>query len=174
MSGGHRSMWRDRGPAPGLRIREALAAERLFVIRLSAQAFRPFGAYAGVIGGWFDSGEAWTQVAILGGRLVAFSMCARIPPTLGPPRGTELLAIAVAREARRCGVGRRLLRRTQVVVRENGADTLWLHTAVENLPARCLFEEEGFRLVELKHGFYPRGQDAVLMVKALPGAVPPG
>ncbi len=171
MSGGygeHRRMCRERGPAPGLRIREALPVERLFVMRLSARAFRPFGAYAGVIGGWFDSGEAWTEVALLGGRLVAFSMCARIPPALGPPRGTELLAIAVDRAARRCGVGRCLLRRTQVTVRENGADALWLHTAVENLAARRLFEEEGFRMVELKHGFYPRGQDAVLMVKGLP------
>ncbi|MFO7783611.1 MAG: GNAT family N-acetyltransferase [Thermodesulfobacteriota bacterium] len=47
------------------------------------------------------------------------------------------------------------------------ADLILLHTATDNRAARSLFESEGFRAVRIRPGFYPRSQDAVLMVKDL-------
>ncbi len=46
-------------------------------------------------------------------------------------------------------------------------DTLTLCTAVENKRARELFRKHGFIRWDLKKGYYPRGQDAVVMYKVI-------
>lgn len=160
---------RPGSPAPRIRIREAGPADRTFVTRLSARAFRRFGSYAKVIQDWLDSGAALTLLALSGGRPAGFAMTARIPPDPVSPPETEILAIAVDPEVHRCGIGRLLLNGVAAEAREFGATVLRLHTATDNLPARALFEREGFRAVGIERRFYPRGQDALLMVKALKG-----
>ena len=162
-------------PHPGfLRIvvREALPDENLFLERLSGRAFAPYGSYADVIRNWFDSGEAVTLIALAEGRPAGFAMAARIHAEPGSNGGTELLAIAVHAGQRRAGIGRALLRRIEEETRRGGAGVMWLHTAVSNRAARCLFEDEGYRIVRLRQVFYPRGQDALLMAKRLPGEAP--
>jgi ribosomal-protein-alanine N-acetyltransferase len=149
-------------------VREAGPADRLFITRLSGRAFRRFGSYAGIIQEWLDSGEALTLVALSGGRAVGFAMAAWIPPPLTAPGETEILAIAVAPEARRSGIGRLLLRGVETAVRVAGAGVIRLHTAMDNLPARALFEREGFQILGLERRFYPHGQDALLMIKETP------
>ena len=150
-----------------MRIREARPADRAFVIRLSAHAFRRFGSYAKVIPDWLDSGAALTLLAISGGRPAGFAMTARIPPEPTSFPETELLAIAVDPERHRRGMGRRLLREIEAEARGSGTGLLSLHTATDNLSARALFEGEGFRVAGVERRFYPRGQDALLMIKVL-------
>jgi ribosomal protein S18 acetylase RimI-like enzyme len=53
----------------------------------------------------------------------------------------------------------------QTTAQKTGVETLVLHTAIDNLPGRTLFKKHGFVLLETKGGFYPRGQDAVMMYK---------
>ncbi len=154
-------------PASRLRIREARPADRAFVIRLSAHAFRRFGAYAKVIRDWLDSGAALILLALSGDRPAGFAMTARIPPYPDSLPETELLAIAVDPELHRCGIGRRLLREIEAEVRKSGGGLLRLHTATGNLFARALFEDEGFRVAGVERRFYPRGQNALLMIKVL-------
>lgn len=156
-------------PSGRLRVREARPAERAFVTRLSARAFRRFGSYAKVIRDWLDSGAALTLLALFEGRPAGFAMTAGVPPDLIAPPETEILAIAVEPEVRRAGIGRLLLRETEAAAREAGAGVIRLHAATGNLPARALFEGEGFRILGVEHRFYPRGQDAFLMIKALRG-----
>ena len=49
--------------------------------------------------------------------------------------------------------------------RKGQADTIVLHTAVDNISAQRLFEKFGFFALETKAGFYPEGQDAIMMSK---------
>ncbi len=153
----------------GVQIRAVRPEENAFLERLSAQAFRPFGAYAGTIRGWADSGETLALLALVQGRPAGFAMASRVRPLDASPIETELLAIAVTPKEQRMGIGRLLLRRIQEETLKNDADLLFLHTATENLAARALFEAEGFRTVRLRPAFYPRGQDALLMIKDLRG-----
>jgi len=154
-------------PAPHLRIREVRPADRSFVVRLSARTFRRFGSYAKVIRDWLDSGAAPTLLAISEGRSAGFAMTARIPPAPTSLPETEILAIAVDPDLHRRGIGRLLLREIEAKARKSGGGLLRLHTATDNLPGRALFEGEGFRVAGVERRFYPRGQDALLMIKAL-------
>jgi ribosomal-protein-alanine N-acetyltransferase len=155
-----------------IHVREARPADRVFISRLSGLAFRRFGAYAGIIRDWLDSGAAMTLLALSGDRPVGFAMAARIPPPLTAPGETEILAIAVDPGVRRSGIGRLLLRRLETAAREAGAGVIRLHTAAGNLQARALFEGEGYQVLGLERCFYPRGQDAVLMAKEMPPGPP--
>jgi len=44
---------------------------------------------------------------------------------------------------------------------------LYLHTAADNVDAKALFSVSGFKAAETSEGFYPQGQDAVMMYKVL-------
>jgi ribosomal protein S18 acetylase RimI-like enzyme len=46
-------------------------------------------------------------------------------------------------------------------------ETVLLHTAIENKRARELFEYHGFTALNIKKGFYPNGQQAVMMSRTL-------
>jgi len=107
-------------------------------------------------------------IAKISGQSAGFAMTERFSARSDPPRGAELLAIAVDPAARRRGAGRALLRRIEAMVHDQGAERMWLHTATDNHTARNLFECSGYRTVRLKRAFYPKGQDALLMVKQLP------
>lgn len=154
---------------PGIQIRAVRPDENVFLERLSEQVFRPFGSYGRAIREWFDSGEALSLLALVHGRPAGFAMTSRVRPLEASTGGTELLAIAVTPKERRAGIGRLLLRRIQEEARKHDADLILLHTATDNLAARDLFEKEGFRTIRIRPVFYPRGQDALLMVKDLGG-----
>jgi ribosomal protein S18 acetylase RimI-like enzyme len=44
-----------------------------------------------------------------------------------------------------------------------------LHTGTDNLGAQALFSRSGYTPCEIKQRFYPAGQDAVMMSKAILG-----
>ena len=158
--------------SPRMDIREARPAESRFIERLSGRVFQPYGTYARMIRGWIDSGQALALISLIEGHPAGFAMTARLSPETNAPGGTELLAIAVHPKRRRCGIGRMLLQRIEEEMRGQGAEVMWLHTATVNRSARRLFEGKGYRIVQLKHQFYPRGQDALLMAKRLVAGLP--
>lgn len=153
-------------------IRHARSSDAWFIHRLSEVAFQAYGSYGDIIRGWLDSGQAISLIAQICGRPAGFAMMERIPARSDPPRGAELLAIAVDPADRRRGAGRALLRRIETLVHGQGAERIWLHTATDNHSARNLFERSGYRSVRLKRAFYPNGQDALLMVKQLQNPPP--
>jgi len=83
----------------------------------------------------------------------------------------ELLTLAVAPEARRRGLGRKLLARFQYQASLRGAERAFLEVSAENVPAIALYESTGFARVGRRRGYYqtPSGQriDALVLARDL-------
>jgi ribosomal-protein-alanine acetyltransferase len=96
----------------------------------------------------------------------------------GPPLGyalgwwvideLELLALGVLPAARRRGVGRRLLEHVLALSRASGGRRVLLEVARSNTGARRLYESAGFRLLDVRPGYYhATGDDALVMERLL-------
>lgn len=78
----------------------------------------------------------------------------------------ELLALAVAPGARRCGLGRALLAAALCESERLGAASLMLEVSAENAPARALYDRAGFTEIGRRRGYYfvnNRRVDALLL-----------
>jgi len=148
-------------------IRPAKQSDKDFLVRLSGEVFSIYGPYRGTVSRWFESGVTTTLISMAEGMPVGFVMIGALPgDRLGETRA-EVLAIAVTPEFQQRGIGDELLQFAQRKVEELGEPRLFLHTAKENLAAMKLFLRNGYRSVEIKKGFYPSGQDALMMVNEL-------
>lgn len=83
----------------------------------------------------------------------------------------ELLTLAVAPEARRRGLGRKLVARFVYQARLRGAEAAFLEVAEDNAAARALYARCGFAESGRRRGYYrkPDGGavDAVVMLRGL-------
>ena len=83
----------------------------------------------------------------------------------------ELLTLAVAPEARRRGLGRKLVARFLYQARLRGAVTAFLEVADTNTGARALYAASGFAESGRRKGYYRDGNgaavDAVVMSRTL-------
>ena len=138
-----------------------------FIQTLSRQVFVQYGPYDKTLPRWYLADMAITFLAIMENEPVGFAMLGRAFYDIPLSRSHELLAIAIAPEVQGQGIGGLLLNKIISNARKQQADTLLLHTARENLPAQKLFTQHGFAVAETKTGFYPEGQDAVMMVRHL-------
>lgn len=152
--------YRDR-----VTVRPARAADVDYIRSLSKKVFQQYGPYENMLARWFESGIAVTLLALMEKRPVGFAMLGRLERRRYPPGVSELLAIAVEPAKWKLGIGGLLMREIQRDAKDLKVETLVLHTAVENLPGRKLFEKYGFTPFEVKKNFYPEGQDALMMYK---------
>lgn len=148
-------------------IRRARLSDMGFIGRLSEKVFRVYGPYGNLLPAWFESGLTITLVAVEKAAPIGFAMMGRIFEGPEKENPCELLAIAVEPCMHRRGVGGMLLRSIEKEAGKLGEPILFLHTAVDNLPARDLFKKHHFITVSLKRRFYSAGQDAVMMLKTL-------
>lgn len=83
----------------------------------------------------------------------------------------ELLTIATAPEARRQGVGRRLMQAFEAEAKGRGVALAHLEVAADNLPALALYQAQGWVETGRRAGYYPRSDgspaDALMMQKTL-------
>jgi ribosomal-protein-alanine N-acetyltransferase len=80
----------------------------------------------------------------------------------------ELLAVGVLPEARRRGVGRRLLEHVLAAARASGGRRVLLEVARGNTAARRLYEGAGFRVLDVRRAYYrATGDDALVMEHTL-------
>ncbi len=86
----------------------------------------------------------------------------------------ELLTIAVAPEARRLGLGRKLFARFLYQAQLRGADRAFLEVKADNAPALALYESAGFSPAGRRRGYYqePDGSrtDALVLARDLAAA----
>ena len=68
----------------------------------------------------------------------------------------EILTLGVRPCARRCGLGRRLLRAAEDWARERGAETMFLEVADDNTPAILLYAGAGYVQMATRSGYYLR------------------
>jgi ribosomal-protein-alanine N-acetyltransferase len=88
----------------------------------------------------------------------------------------ELLTLATAPEARRRGLGRRLVARFLYQARLRGAGAAFLEVAADNAPALGLYTAAGFAPAGRRPGYYlsPQGQavDALVLRRVLRDRAP--
>lgn len=84
----------------------------------------------------------------------------------------EILTLAVAPEARRRGLGRKLVMRFLYQARLRGADRAFLEVSAENAQAMALYLSTGFVPAGVRRGYYqtPEGQriDAKVLARDFP------
>jgi ribosomal-protein-alanine N-acetyltransferase len=83
---------------------------------------------------------------------------------------SHLLNLCVREESRSCGVGRKMLRHLISIARRHDADILFLEVRVSNLPARKLYENEGFNELGTRRAYYPLDEgreDALILARTL-------
>src|SRR5207249_1290870 len=100
------------------------------------------------------------------GRIVAYGVL-----LLGAGEA-QLLNLSVVPDARREGLGRRLLRRFLFDAARSGAEQFFLEVRASNATAIALYESEGFMRVARRVHYYPAGtdgwrEDALVMRRAL-------
>ena len=150
-------------------IRLTKASDVDFIGELSGKVFNIYGPYDQLVPQWFESDFTMTIIAIMAEKPVGFAMIGQVSKELNLPDITELMAIAVKPKKQKMGIGTMLVREMEKRAAELNIQRIFLHTAVENLPAQSLFAECGYQKGGIKSGFYPAGQDAVLMSKSLEG-----
>ena len=155
-----------------IRIEAARAADIDFVERLSGRAFRKYGSYQKVIAQWFQSEMTETVIGHMDRRPVGFAMIGILRDETSAQNICELLAIAVKPTKQHKGIGQKLLRAAEKKASGWQVERVFLHTAKDNTAARDLFTRNGYIPSELKAHFYPEGQDALVMSKAIHSDLP--
>jgi [ribosomal protein S18]-alanine N-acetyltransferase len=142
-------------------IRQYEAADEDFVARLAQEAFGEYTAQP-VTHTLSMTRTLTTLIALRGKRRIGF-----FSADLGRGETANLQAIAVVESERGRGVGRRLIQEFEQLARRRGARRLSLSTADSNVAALDLFLKRGFKLERRRARFYPRGQNACILVKEL-------
>jgi ribosomal protein S18 acetylase RimI-like enzyme len=150
-----------------VRIRQGAGPDVFFIEDLSRKVFHVYGPYDETIPRWFQAQATITLVAVMNRRPVGFAMAGRLPEGACDHSGLELLAIAVEPQEQRLGIGEMLTKEIEKALLRLKVRRWFLHTAKDNLPARRLFTRCGYLVCGLREGFYPSGQDALLMMRDL-------
>ncbi len=83
----------------------------------------------------------------------------------------HIITIDVVAAARRSGVGSALLRAAEDRLRERGATTVALETAVNNAAAIRFYKQKGYFVERTARGYYSNHLDALVMARSLEGDV---
>jgi ribosomal protein S18 acetylase RimI-like enzyme len=149
-------------------LRPGTGHDQPFIRTLAADAFATYGDYAPLLLDWFATPGVEAVIAEEDARPLGLVLLAFLADPESPGLWVaDVLAIAVAEDARHRGFGRRLL--AAAVARAVEASRRWpvravrLSVAEDNAPARALFEGAGFHYAGREERFYPRGQRALHM-----------
>jgi ribosomal protein S18 acetylase RimI-like enzyme len=161
------SLKSQRGPTQSVTIGPADLSDGTYIAYLSDHVFCIYGSYGPVISQWFRSHRCLTLVAYTEKGPVGFVMTGPLLIDRGLSVASEVLAIAVDPGHQAKGIGSMLLRAIEEQAQKMHVEQLVLHTASNNGAALRLFEAHGFRLIKSISQFYPKGQDALEMMKKL-------
>jgi ribosomal-protein-alanine N-acetyltransferase len=78
-----------------------------------------------------------------------------------------IISIAVKKEWRRRGIGRKLIEKLLENFKKEGAKIVFLHVREENKEAINFYRALGFKIIELVENYYSNGENAYLMEKTL-------
>lgn len=120
--------------------------------------------------------DFWT-VGQLSGTLSRVDFCGVIAEYAGEPVGyllgtslfetAEIDRIAVKKEYRKKGVGKRLLDVFFKEVKRRGAEKIFLEVRLSNAPAYALYSKCGFTTFKIRERYYVDGEDALEMCNVL-------
>lgn len=82
----------------------------------------------------------------------------------------DVQTVGTAPQAQGRGLGSAQLRWMAASAAERGAEALMLEARASNAPARRLYARHGFEQIHVRPGYYPGGEDAVVMRQTLAAA----
>jgi ribosomal-protein-alanine N-acetyltransferase len=108
-------------------------------------------------------------VAEAEGKIVGYNMC-RIEFGVSNVRTAfvkkgHVISVAVMPEYRGLGIGKALMERGLVGVKEGGANEIYLEVRVSNNIAVGLYKKLGFKINRVSDAYYRDGENAYVMVK---------
>jgi ribosomal protein S18 acetylase RimI-like enzyme len=148
-------------------VRKGLFSDEDFISQLSGKVFGIYGPYREMTLRWFDLDTTTTFLAVMERIPVGFIMLGKMKNNFDLPSVAEILAIAVDPARQRKGIGQMLLHEVEKEAAILGEKRLCLHTATNNIAAQKLFIKNGYHLYEMKRNFYPKGQNALMMIKEI-------
>ena len=114
---------------------------------------------------WIILHSDTSVVAIEDGRVVGY--CLSALERKGNTIRGHILSIAVLPEYRGRGIGKRMMSEVERILKEKGAEYVYLEVEEDNLVARRLYESLGYKEAGKIERYYPWGANAVIMVKKL-------
>ena len=145
-------------------IRHAVAADFDSLLEIDAASFPGGVAYdAAELAYFMNRKGAETIVAEEDGRVVAF-LILEVHRTR---RSATIVTLDVRESRRRAGYGTQLLKRSEEMLVDYGAELYDLQVDVTNRNAINFYRKHGFRIVRTLPKYYANGHDAFLMVKQL-------
>lgn len=155
-------------------IRRAEPGDADWIRRTAAHVYAALGDYGTIIPAWMAHPGVLTFVEELDGARRGFILIGFYEPTEEKVGRlvADLLAIAVAPEHQRRGVGTILLEYAVDLASEAALESLpvsevRLTVADTNAPALALFKRGGFAILDEHHGAYDGGQRAIRMQRKL-------
>jgi len=106
--------------------------------------------------------RGFTLVAELDGRIVGFVVVDRHRNGQG-----HVITIDVLPEARRSGLGSRLMAAAEERLRARGCSVVFLETAVDNAAALAFYKRHGYSIVHSVPRYYLDSLDALVLAKQL-------
>ena len=168
-----------------MRLRAGTQSSRLWIVEFLIRDYRAadFDCLWAIDQTCFPPGIAYTQMDLTGfvTRRKAITLVAEFPPEGRFERGIAGFAVAqpirnigriltldILPEARRHGLGTRLMKATESRLISAGCRQIFLEAAVNNNAARALYERLGYSIVRTLPLYYPtHALDAYLMGKEL-------
>lgn len=75
----------------------------------------------------------------------------------------EIMNLAVKKDYRNLGIGKSLMEKALLTAKEYKADKALLEVRKSNFKAQSLYVKLGFKIDGCRQGYYPDGEDALLM-----------
>ena len=111
------------------------------------------------VAGELDNPLSLWFVALDGDRLLGYVGCQRVPPE------ADVMNLAVVPEARRRGLGRRLMETLWETLMALGDESLTLEVRAGNAPAIALYEGLGFAQVGRRPNYYEKPREDALILR---------
>ncbi len=154
-----------------VRIREATAEDFDELWRIDQECFEPGISYSRRELAWYmNLRGAFTIVGETRGtprskwKIAGFSIGQQ------PRRGLgHIVTIDVLSDARRTGLGTRLMKEVEARLKEDDCQTIFLETAVDNRAAISFYKRLGYYVVKTVPRYYLGKIDALMMAKDLRG-----
>jgi [ribosomal protein S18]-alanine N-acetyltransferase len=145
-----------------MHIREADTRDLDELMRIEEESFADERFSRNLLELFIGEEEFDTLVCEIDGRVVGYAAAFTDPGVK-----SRVLSLAVDRDHRGRGIGRRLMREIEDRAKENGSGLMTLEVRVTNVEAVNLYLAEGYLVKGSIADYYGKGQDAFYMEKKL-------